>query len=326
MDCVGANVLGSADDSFYVEIRRADRNRFIARASVWSVPVRVCIDHGGTDSHLTASARDAYGNLAPVRYQKFSNRQETNYVTKTLIDIILTFRKTLDHGLQTLLIDSIGRLFSSLLRVLQRLLIVAQRRVAASKSNVYRPSVAIAFGVVLENFHRLIGLLAVEQETTVLMNLSGCGAWQLQRGLHDGFSLVLAAHFCQDQSFGAERVEVCLAHEWIVDCGIGPLQTFLEIRVALRCVLRSSIIGTVVEAGCAGQFLLKGSDVAIGDIVHLDGPRHGQLFRLQLGRGFSRLAFRELIGEPFAIFMLGGFHFYAQRIVGIVVKEAAPRT
>src|SRR5258706_823841 len=103
----------------------------------------------------------------------------------TLVDIILTFRKTLDHGLQTLLIDSIGRLFSGLLRVFQRLLIVTQRRIAPSKSNVYGPSVAIAFGVVLENFHRFIGFLGVEQEATVLMNLSGCGAWQLQRGRHD---------------------------------------------------------------------------------------------------------------------------------------------
>src|SRR5260221_4340850 len=284
MDGIGPNAPRSFDDSSYIEIRRADRNRFVARARMWSVAVRFRIDHGRTDSHLTASARDANGNLAAVRYQKFSDRQETNYVTTTLstlawwskwgrrsffvaclllggrrqksivcptskatlVDVVLTFRKALDHGLQTLLIDSIGRLFSSLLRVLQRLLIVAQRRVTASKSNVYRPSVAIAFGVVLENFHRLIGLLAVEQETTVLMNLSGCGAWQLQRGLHYGFSLVLPAHFCQDQSFGAERVEVCLAHEWIVDCGIGPLQTFLEMRVALRCVLRSGIISAIV--------------------------------------------------------------------------------
>src|SRR5258708_1547423 len=122
MDCVGPNVPGSADEFFYVEIRRANRYRFVARARMWSVPVRFRIDHGGTDSHLAASARDANGNLAPVRYQNFSNRQEINYVTKTLIDIILAFRKTLDHGLQTLLIDSVGGLFSGLLRVLQRLL------------------------------------------------------------------------------------------------------------------------------------------------------------------------------------------------------------
>src|SRR5258708_30902828 len=150
MDCGGANVFGSADDSLYIEIRRADRDRFVANARMWSVPVRFCVDDAGTDSHLTASARDANGNLAPVRNQKFSDRQETNYVTKALtandlsnfprcgrrsffvaclqcaatwqttridrlpllIDIILTFRKTLDHGLQTLLIDSIRRLFS----------------------------------------------------------------------------------------------------------------------------------------------------------------------------------------------------------------------
>src|SRR5258708_6557420 len=84
MDCGGANVFGSADDSLYIEIRRADRNRFVANARMWSVPVRFCIDDGGTDSHLTASARDANGNLAPVRNQKFSNWQETNYVTKAL--------------------------------------------------------------------------------------------------------------------------------------------------------------------------------------------------------------------------------------------------
>src|SRR5258708_25411561 len=114
---IGTNALRSFDDSFYVEIRFADRNRFVARARMWSVAVRFRIDHGGADSHLTASARDANGNLAPVRYQNFSNRQEINYVTKTLIDIILAFRKTLDHGLQTLLIDSVGRLFSSLRRV-----------------------------------------------------------------------------------------------------------------------------------------------------------------------------------------------------------------
>src|SRR5260370_28229795 len=102
MDCVGANMLGSADDSFYVEIRCADRNRFVARTRMWSVAVRVCIDHGGTDSHLAASARDANGNLAAVCYQKFSDRQETNYVTQTLIDILLAFRKTLNHGLPTL--------------------------------------------------------------------------------------------------------------------------------------------------------------------------------------------------------------------------------
>src|SRR5258708_6965813 len=117
MDGIGANTLASADDSVYIEIRRADRNRFIACTRMWSVAVRFRIDHGGADSHLTASARDANGNLAPVRYQNFSNRQEINYVTKTLIDIILAFRKTLDHGLQTLLIDSVGGLFSSLRRV-----------------------------------------------------------------------------------------------------------------------------------------------------------------------------------------------------------------
>src|SRR5258708_15219537 len=84
MDCGGANVFGSADDSLYIEIRRADRDRFVANARMWSVPVRFCVDDGGADSHLTASARDANGNLAPVCNQKFSDRQETNYVTTTL--------------------------------------------------------------------------------------------------------------------------------------------------------------------------------------------------------------------------------------------------
>src|SRR5260370_36286146 len=82
MDCIGSNVLGSADDSFYIEIRRADRNRLVARAHMRSVPVRFRVDDGGADSHLAASSRDANGNLAPVRNEKFSDRQETNYVTK----------------------------------------------------------------------------------------------------------------------------------------------------------------------------------------------------------------------------------------------------
>jgi hypothetical protein len=46
-----------------------------------SIPIGVSVNNGGADSHLTASARDANGDLAPVRDQKFSDSQETNYVT-----------------------------------------------------------------------------------------------------------------------------------------------------------------------------------------------------------------------------------------------------
>ena len=76
MDGVDVRDFGGADHRGNIEItlrqlRRSNANRFVGKAHMERIPVRLAVDRDRADAEFLACANDAQGNLAAIRYQNF---------------------------------------------------------------------------------------------------------------------------------------------------------------------------------------------------------------------------------------------------------------
>ena len=223
----------------------------------------------------------------------------------------------------------VGRLRERELRLLERLLLVAHRRVAAHQADVDRPLVREALRVQLEDLQRLL-LLAV--------GMSWRAAWWIWIGVGGRMVERLVERLLRPRPSlpfkpcRRERVASVVKFSWPPDhVGSETARSAHfspSARLTLFCAQKFGRLLPVrpVEARPKPRSSLRMLvDPERVDVVDRDrdaGSASSSHFERQ--RRLRGLALRELVRQPLVVLALAGLRLDAQRVVLGVVPEAAP--
>src|SRR5216683_2897846 len=131
--------------------------------------------------------------------------------------------------------------------------------------------------------------------------------------------LFLSSHGVKDARFGLQIFKSL----FILNRGVFPLQRLFQVVIVVQAPLRCLVVSAPRETADAPQLVL---DAAQHNRFHIHGNMEGnrELFPPQSCGRRIRFDFLERVGQHFKRFRGVGLHVYAQRVLFLVVAEAAP--